>query len=224
MIHNSPRIFVSRYLREDAPLHKYLTAIDAQVTALSLIDFKPCPFELPDSEWLFFYSKSGVDYFIDKIESLETLSKYKFATFGEMTGQALEKAINKPVDYVGNAQADKVIAELFPQVGSKGICFVCGKASIRSVQKKWPATLAYKEVIVYDHQPKKDIELSQYDIAILTSPMNVEAFLQSGGQAKTILCIGTTTAAAIRTHPGNILIADSPSEKGIVLSLQSYLN
>ena len=108
----------------------------------------------------------------------------------------------------------KVAHELVGMLEVNEITFICGKHSLRSVQKEMD-TKPHSEIVVYNHFPKDNNPLDHYSIAILTSPMNVSAFFSNGGSADQYISIGNTTAEAVSLHNESTSIAKEPNEQSI---------
>lgn len=213
-------IFVSRPLESNSNIKIYLKSIHVEFEAISLIDFSQTPFLLPNTDWLFFYSKSGVRFFFDQLNQKIDLSIYKYASFGVSTGKYLEKQIGRALDYSGNSNATQVAEALTKKSKKETICFVVGENSLRSIQSLLPVEINKKEIVVYKNQPRTTLELHHFDIAIITSPMNATTFLKSGGSADHYISIGNTTSEVLKSLNINSSIAKSPSEIGITESLK----
>jgi len=144
----------------------------------SLITFTKVGWEVPDTRWLFFYSKTGV-------RTLELLDVYDC---------------------------------------KEDITFVCGRQSLRSVHGH-PSLSSFhlRECVIYDQSLREDISSATFDLAIMTSPLNFEAFAKAKRTASTYMAIGDTTAAALHKQGIAPLIAASPSEDGIAATLSNWL-
>ena len=65
------KIFISRDLATDSIFSKRLQG-KATVIGLSLVEFQPLIFDAKKSgDWLFFYSKNGIQYYFSQMTSLE---------------------------------------------------------------------------------------------------------------------------------------------------------
>jgi len=217
---SQPTVFVSRDLDSNSDLYNLLKEIKADFYATSLIDFTPVSFTIPATEWLFFYSKTAVRHFFQSIENKVELDNYKFAAFGKSTGKLLEEKIGKHLNFYGVAQKEPVAISLTESIGDQSICFVVGKQSLRSVQSLLPKHIQQSEIIVYNNEGNKSIELKKYDIAVITSPLNAFTFLSSGGSADHFISIGQTTSNALASKNITSIIAPTPSEEGLSQSLK----
>ncbi len=214
------KIFVSRTLEEAGVLSDFLRHIDAVVSAHSLIDFSPMPFQFPSTQWLFFYSKKGVEYVIDQGGNTDIIKRYSIATFGASTAYYITNQYDLDVSYTGSSNAAIVATEINEIIRTETMCFVCGSKSLRSVQQELADDKNICEITVYDSQPRTDQSLSHYDIAILTSPMNVRTFVVMGGSADRYLAIGSTTQKALNAYNINSEKAHVASEEGLVHALK----
>jgi uroporphyrinogen-III synthase len=68
--------------------------------------------------------------------------------------------------------------------------------------------------------------LPRFDVAVITSPSQYEAFLQSDGSVAPIVTLGETTASAIKAkdHSTPIEVAAEPSEWEAWLAVERALH
>ncbi len=223
------KVFVSRYLAEESPLLAYLRSEQIEFQAESLIAFTDVSFDLPLTDWLFFYSKKGVQHFLNQA-ALKDLESYHIACYGGGTSRYFESVTDRTADFVGTGISDTTLAPLLDAIGDDSIAFVHGQRSVRAVEKKLPNHINHSSVVVYDNQQRTDVALSHYDIALMTSPMNYRAFIANGGSTDHIIAIGPTTAAAIEQHNlqksieiKSLHSAHSPSEAAMLNLLKSLI-
>lgn len=211
-------IFISRQLSPYSKIRSLLESEKRIFRDESLIEFTPIPFELPSTKWLFFYSKTGVKYFFEQYH--DAINKgYKIGCFGPSTALFCQKF--QGVSFHGNTEKDTCMKLILDTVEHDDITFVCGKNSLRSVQ-----TLSqqdFPEVVVYDHKMKSTEHLGHFNIAVLTSPMNVSSFVRNEGSADHYIAIGSTTAEAMTKSSIKPVVAPYPSESGIAQALKEYL-
>ena len=216
------KVFISRKLGPDSPFKKGLDPTLVEIIDFSLIQFSPLDFDQLESQWLFFYSKSGVKYFIDQKGDFQNLN---IATFGPATAKYFQNKTGKEVDFIGSGFKEDV-AQKFEQILEKDRClFVVGKNSLRSVQKLIQSK-NHEEVIVYNNNPLKRFEIENPAIAVFTSPMAVETYFDKyKSRDHTNVAIGATTYSALKKIPKpNSVVSKSPSESGMVEAVRSYLN
>jgi len=212
------KIFISRPLEATSPILSMLQSHEVALEDRSLLNFTPVPFEAPDTRWLFFYSKTGVQMFNLHCPS----HHYKVLTFGPATAQ-IHSTYGEVVAHA-DVNAGHAIQLMTSYDCLDNITFVCGKTSLRSVQKH-PAIRGRKtqEVIVYSQHPDDSYTQQHYDIAIMTSPLNFQTFAKALSTADTYISIGSTTARAMKALGTDAIIADRPSEEGIAISLGNLL-
>lgn len=225
---HQPTIFISRKLPKDSPFLEILTSKGYTIIDESLLEFAPVPFSCPkDADWLFFYSKKGVEYFFETAPAFP--ERVKFAALGEGTAQLLAQYIEK-VDFVGEGHPETVAENFKHKTQNQKICFVQAKNSQQSVQKLLVPHAQTQNLVVYDNiisaQPLSQAAQNA-QILVFTSPLNVEAFAQKAElQISRYFCaaIGNTTAKKLvdlgHTNPS---IAENPSEMALAeLILKNY--
>lgn len=212
-----PTIFISRKLPKDSVFSEILTSKGYTIIDESLLEFAPLPFSCPkDADWLFFYSKKGVEYFFATQPTLP--EGVKFAALGEATAQSLAHYTPK-IDFIGTGKPEIVAADFKKHLIHPKIYFVQAKNSQQSVQKLLAAHAQTQNLVVYDNiisaQPLSRAA-QKAEILVFTSPLNVEAFAQKAElQISRYFCaaIGNTTAKKLvdlgHTNPS---IAENPSE------------
>lgn len=211
-------IFVSRSLDADSPIRKVVEGQAVQLVDESLISFTKVAWEVPETRWLFFYSKTGVRIFNERCPS----HHYKVLTYGRATA-ALHSRYGAVVAHA-DADTSRAIGLLDIFDCKDDITFVCGRLSLRSVHGH-PSLRGYDlpECVVYDQHVREDISSESYDLAVITSPLNYASFAKAGRKASVYLSIGSTTAAALQAEGVESMIAASPSEAGIATTLSNWL-
>ena len=107
-----PKIFISRQLQKESIFRKRLQESGFEVLAQSLIDFFPESFlKLPQADWLFFYSKKGVQFFF-KNKPKNFSKKTKWAAMGEGTATALAHQ-NISLDFIGDGSPETTAMNFF---------------------------------------------------------------------------------------------------------------
>lgn len=217
---SSKKVFISRDLKEDSYFQKAMQANDYEVYAQSLINFNAVDFEGKiEAGWLFFTSKKGVQFFLERNPNLP--KNIAIAALGEGTASAL-LAQGLKVDFVGEGSDSGVIAENFAEKarGSK-VAFPIATESLRNVQKVLEEKfedIEVQDVVVYSNEMKSDFDLPNCDILVFTSPKNVRAYCSQysieGNQ--TVVAIGNTTGKALEELSyGDYRLAAIPSEVGL---------
>ncbi len=91
----SKNIFISRELTPESDFCTTLADVKCKIFDLGLIDFELVHFEvLPECDWIFFYSKAGIDYFFQNMNE----KKYYFRQL--QNGQPLEKVRQNRCKYM----------------------------------------------------------------------------------------------------------------------------
>ena len=143
------------------------------------------------------------------------------ACIGETTAEKL-RALNLPVSFVGKKAGNPVeVAEDFKTwLGKRRVLFPISSVSKESIVKVVPEDQSEK-VIVYETLPKS-FQLEQLDVAIFTSPSNLESFVNAGNKIPTKpIAWGKTTLEAMESR--NIQ-ATSTLSTSTELELISVLN
>ena len=188
---------------------------------VSLIHFRSVSFELPSTEWLFFYSKNGVKFFKERFEERKNLiAEYKCLTYGPATLEYCSKYFDTRGH--ANSSAKQSLHLITQHTSLEEITFVRGENSMHSVQNI--ANVPLTDLVVYSNQPKEGLQLDHYDVAILTSPLNAKNFFASGGRALHYISIGPSTAKVLKELNLHCSIADNPTEKGISKTLKKLLD
>ncbi|MCB0688148.1 MAG: uroporphyrinogen-III synthase [Saprospiraceae bacterium] len=215
------KVFISRALRADSILHHLDSSIE--FFDESLLEFSPVSFqEIPETDWIFFYSQQGVKHFLDR---WQTPLKAKLAAFGPKTGLLLEEE-NHRVSFVGDGVASTTARAFAMLCKDQKVLFVRAKNSRKSLQEELKNTCGISDIVVYDNSPKNDIKIEPCDILIFTSPLNAQAFYQSNRPDHRLnIAIGETTKnSLLALGVQNILVPSEPTEEGITELLKKYLS
>ncbi len=213
------RIFLSRELRDGSPFRQLIDLPEIELIAQSLIDFQSLDFEMPPADCVFVYSPRGAQEFI----LLGVEQPKLLAAMGKRTAQILNKQFR--VDYIGNGKAQAIATDLQQHFLIETISFIEAQNSLKSVEKLLSDSIQKIPVVAYSNTPKT-IQLPDIDIAILTSPMNVEAFSRSTTHLpEAVIAIGQTTAQAVREllYTG-LIIAEQQSEEAMYKALIDLLD
>lgn len=208
-------LFISRSLKPDSPVWEFAARHQLRVIAESLIEFTPVQFERPPmADWLFFYSKNGVRYFMRAMREKGYKVNTPIAVLGLGTLNAL-KEFGKSADFAGNGQPSEVAAAFKEIAAGKRVLFVRAQRSRRSIQQHLQHDLIVEDLVVYANEIRLPDYDFQGDILLFTSPMNAEAYAQKYqlNTAQIIVAIGQTTAAKLRSLGAKkVQIAARPDE------------
>lgn len=215
----SRTLFISRYLNSDSYFHSLAEKYFLEITELELLDFQAIEFESPNSEYLFFYSRKAIDFFI----KIADLKGYKVAVFGASTGEYLFRKTGRKADFTGETSGRETARQFRKLYANESVCFVIGKQSLRSVHGLFPAKSNWTELCVYSQESKSHVQLKEFDMAVLTSPLNAEAFLKNGGKAVNYFAIGRSTQRALKLKSIISEIPEESSERALALLVEEYL-
>ncbi len=213
-------IFVSRALQENSPLLALLPADQFRLFGQSLIRFSLLPFEdMPDCDWVFFYSRNGVRFFFQRLERLgaELPEHTRLAAIGKGTAASLAD-IARPPDFVGSGNPDESARAFLKVAEGQKVLFARAYHSAKSVQNMLAPYINIIDLPVYKNEIKTDVDIPETDYVILTSSMNVDAYFQNqpGRSAKVFIAIGQPTAMRYAQWiAGQVFIPERPSEEAL---------
>lgn len=207
------RIFITRKLSDADFLYSSFLAHGFALAGRSLIKIQALKIEaLPDSTWLFFYSKNGVEVLCNA-ELLPLIKKKKVAALGTGTARALKQYGIEP-DFIGNGIPDDVAENFIQMAQGQAITFIRAAKSKSSIAKRMPETIVSKELIAYENTIDKDAEVPFHDFAILTSSLNAKAYARFAEKLKPVICIGRPTADTAISLGLNVLgVSPLPDEE-----------
>lgn len=221
-------LFVSRQLEADSTIIEFCAEWDIQLIHESLLSFSEVPFDsLPTGDWLFFYSKSGVKFFLKQQTDLKHIANYKIACYGPSTAKVWQTKTDMTCQFVGNGKPEDVPEEFLRHIQNKEtVVFIRAMHSKMAVQKHIENQVNCKDVIAYKNSRRTDIVIPQsIDYAMLTSPMNADAFIEEiPDYAGPIITLGTTTSKHLLRHYDlKSIAAEEITESGMLAKLSEYL-
>jgi uroporphyrinogen-III synthase len=214
------KVFISRNLAASSCFYQDEFK-SVQLTAQSLLTIESVTCVKPQVDWLFFYSKSGIDCYNEQHPLVN--NEYLIGCFGPQTAAYLEKQYRMTPHFVGTGEAHSCLEKWKNSHLNGSICFIRGEHSKRSLIDELAAFHSIRELIVYRQTIRKINKLGHYDLAILTSPLNVASFFQNKGSAQVFLAIGSTTAQALISHGILPTVAEEPSEAALAESAKHIL-
>ncbi len=223
-----PKIFISRNLTNDSLFKKELSGLDMEIIGQSLIQFSPTLItSIPKVDWIFFYSKNGVNFFLETAANYPSFKKdqVKWAVMGEGTATALINYQIQP-DFIGNGQP-KAIAQTFGKI-AKGqkVLFPRAKKSKKSIQNLLKSQLEITDLIIYENEIKSNFSIPFCAILVFTSPLNAKAYFQKYpiNAKQKVIAIGTTTQQALqKLGIKNSRLATKPSEQALATAVTQTL-
>jgi len=216
------KVFISRSLEDESPFRSALHGYNVQIRDELLIQFSPIAYNQPQSDWIFFYSRTGVKFFI---ENGGDLTEKKIGTFGPQTALFFEHYTDIKPDFIGSGEKYDV-TERLSQILKKSSClFVIGKNSLRSVQSIRNSS-SDLEVIVYDNKPKEEFNIDPPDIAVFTSPMAARTYFKKYPKRNhSNLAIGQTTLTELlKLNRINSVKSEKASEYSLAQKVIEKLN
>ena len=214
------RIFISRNLEPNSPIKKI--AKGHNLVSKSLIHFSPLPFEEPQADWIFFYSRNGVKYFFE--QGNYALYPYLWACMSEGTANELSQYVTD-ISFIGNGTNEQIASAFEAQLHSDSItCFIRAEHSLDSIKTHLKRTEDFS-IPVYRNTLIEVIPIQKFDILIFTSPMNVDAWMkQRTITNEKIITIGNTTGSYLKSKGiRDVIIAEAPSEVSLADCLSNIL-
>ncbi len=213
-----PKVFISRELSPDSVFLQKLVAAGYEVIGKSLVQFSSVSFTtLPDTDWIFFYSKTAVGFFFETSRKADLPINAQLAALGEGTAKAIEKQ-GFQTNFTGNGEPSATAKAFLNIAKGKRVLFPRAANSRQSIQQLLENQIIVIDLIVYQNEPRTDFALPICQWLVFTSPLNAEAYFQRYPlQAnQKILAIGETTAQTLRKLKLiNPYISDSPSEEAL---------
>lgn len=214
-------VFISRELSLNSPFRNQLKAEGFKITDRSLLDFKLIPFDaFPTTDWIFFYSRKSVDFFVKQLENIPT--DLKIAAYGTGTAAALTSH-HITSDFIGSGEGKTTLTAFLKIAKQKpSVLFPQARHSRRTIEHLAGDQLISFPLIVYDNIAKPTIEASSASFLVFTSPLNVQAYFDhhNASNHQKIIVIGNTTGAALEGYGiDDFKVAEIPSEEGLVAAV-----
>jgi uroporphyrinogen-III synthase len=221
------RIFISREIQPDDALVRAIESRGHEVRGWSFVTFEPVVFsEIPEADWLFFYSKNAVKFFFQQVENpkLKTvaqkfsLEKYKFAAMGDGTSLALETKLKRVPDFVGDGDPVSTASQFLGLARDQKVIFPKAKNSRESIARLLGHAIFGIDLVVYDNRPLEKFNALDDSILAFTSPLNAETYFKKHKLRahQKIVAIGKTTAESLeKMGIFRFKIADEPTETGL---------
>ena len=211
------QVFISRDLREESLFKTILEREGFSVEGLSLIQFFPLAFEAPQPvDWLFFYSKKGLQFFFEGLSKEEQhyFSNKAIATLGKSTRKAAIQ-LGLEVAFSGDGNAQNTSVDFLKFAMGKRVLFPRAAQSLKSVQAKLEEKVEVLDLIVYENVPKTNFSVKKADYLVFTSPMNARTYFKKRQYLpfQKVVAIGTTTEQALKYLGLNdVICSPEPSE------------
>ena len=221
---DSKRILVSRNLKLDSQLRVWATEQQHQLIEAPFIRIDPVlEVEIPQTDWVFFSSPNGLDVYFNNYPIMAS----KIGVYGSGTLFRLEKR-GMRADFVGDTSKNpKEIGEEFFNLikPSDTVLFPQSQLSKKSIVSLNKVNSCIEKVIY--NTSLEGHELANIDVAILTSPSNIDGFLLENKVGNTqFIVLGETS----KSHFQNLGLTDkiavpkSADEQAVILLLEQLLN
>lgn len=224
----SVRVFLSRNIADDSAFRIVAASENIDLIAESLLIFSSISFkEIPEGDWLFFYSKSGVRFFLNQLESQEDISSYQIACYGPSTAKVWALMTGYLPHFTGDGKPAHVPEDFQKKIkDSDKVIFVRAANSRMTVQRAIEDEVDCIDIIAYRNDQRQDVDLKgHFDCAMLTSPLNADAFLQQAPEYDgDIITLGTTTSDFIlQKYERDCIISHDVTEAGMLQTFQYWL-
>ncbi len=227
-------VFVSRPLDKDSPfLSEEARSLGIVAMGQSLLKMQPIELQQAPTEldFLFFYSKTGVEFFFSQLASLGLAAESlpPCGALGEGTARILRK-YTQDIDFIGDGNAQTAAEYLLSKRKSQRIGFVRARNSVQSVQALLSADINCKDLIVYDNIVDCSFVAPQAQMLVFTSPMNVEAYFEAQKRQKStqmadfVVVIGHTTEKRLLDfYDGNYAVSAQTAENALWEELKKFV-
>jgi len=216
------KVFISRDLEADSPFLQVLNPNWFDIRHESLVRFSPIPFEeIPACDWVFFYSRKGVQFSLQNEAFNFFIQEKKIAAMGEATAKSLQ-LFHIKTDFVGNGKPEQTASDFLRQAKGQRVLFPQAQQSRQSIQRILVNEIKGHSLVVYQNEMRQDFKIPYCHYLVFTSPMNAQAYYQNH-EVKTrqkVFAIGETTAAALKVlGVEKVIVASQASEWALVQAI-----
>ncbi|SEL73699.1 hydroxymethylbilane synthase [Parapedobacter koreensis] len=216
------QVFITRDISETSYFHRAMAKHGIAVEGRSLIRIFPIinkldPYILKYVDWIFFGSKNGIENFFRLQPRLS--KRTKFAVIGRGSEEMLRQFGYAP-DFSGEQlgiNMDEIAIEFAKVAAGTTVLIPRAKDSLETIQKSLTTDTKTINLPVYQTRMDTNVDKSNADVLIFTSPTNVEAYfvdnLVDPGQK--IICIGRSTGKRIEELGLSYTLPYSPDEIGL---------
>lgn len=191
-------VYISRNKSEAQLFINQLEPFGYEIISEATIEFEALNVDsVPFTDWIFFSSKTGVEFFFSLEIPYSGVSK--FAAIGSATSKALIEKNIVP-HFIGDDSNIKKIAHDFSMV-CKGtsVIFPGAKNGNKSIQQEIGQLIKAHDLVIYNTISKTISHDIKADIHVFTSPSSVKSFFkQVKNKVKIAVAIGETTANALK--------------------------
>ena len=182
----------------------------------SLIAYTALPFgALPVVDWIFFYSKKGVEFFFKGLK-MPLSPAIRLATMGAGTARVLLDH-GYPATFIGTGEPRETAQLFLEEAASQRVLFPRATTSMRSIQTLLKQKIEVHDLLVYTNTPITSFQIDKASHLVFTSPLNVHAYFSNYSyEGQSVVAIGPTTANALDRLRIPNKIAIAPTEKALV--------
>lgn len=162
------------------------------VTAKSLLNIQPLKIdELPEADFLFFTSKTGVQHFFEQVQPKGNI---KIAAIGEETAREIQNH-GYLVDFTGEGESEEIASAFIASHPSLTVLMPQALNSNNKLSEHLQQHLNVIHLPVYVNQPLQDLQLGYHDILVFTSALNADAYCRNNKilSQQIVIAIGETT-------------------------------
>ena len=211
------KLFISRKLNPSSPLWELSDRYE--IIDQSLIEIHPVLVDyLPEADWIFFYSQTGVKIFFDQFISNPKLKCVLFGAFGPKTSSCIQE-YGFHVAFTGNGKSVETGPAFDLVARNKKVLFPRANYSSRSLQKILGKKIQAIDLVVYNNDVLEKIDLPDPDILVFTSPLNAKSYFSTKQirEKQIVIAIGETTAKKLKSLGiQDAMIPNSPTEESIL--------
>ena len=128
------------------------------------------------------------------------------------------------VSFAGNGVAEDTAKAFSMLCRHEKVLFVRAKNSRKSLQDQLKDICEINDLVVYDNQPKSQINIPTCDLLLFTSPLNARSYYQVYpiDAAQINVAIGNTTKQALHAlGVTEVYVPEEPTEASIVQLLKN---
>ncbi len=221
----SRSLYITRKLEKDSPFFK-LEQFQIKVQHGSLLDFPLIiPAVIPDADWYFFYSKTGVKRTSQIPTLFQKISTSRVAAFGKSTANSIESELGIKVQHAGAGTLESNIDWITKITKQATLCFIQGKQSRKSLQQLLPEN-TYLELEIYDSCYKEFYIENQPELLVFTSPLNADAYFdkhQISANTKVFSIGKTTYEHLLANYQVESKYPSTPSESALYALIHAQL-
>ncbi|SFC45777.1 hydroxymethylbilane synthase [Parapedobacter composti] len=215
-------VFITRDVAETSYFYRAMAKHGIAVEGRSLIKIFPIinkldPYILKYVDWVFFGSKNGIENFFRLNPRLRKHTK--FAVIGRGSEEMLRQFGHTP-HFSGERlgiNMEEIAAEFAKVASGTTVLIPRAKESLETIQQSLTPDTKIINLPVYQTRIDTNVDKSNADVLIFTSPSNVEAYfvdnLVDPGQK--IICIGRSTGRKIEELGLSYTLPYSPDEIGL---------